>query len=255
MGLKLHPMFTAPFAIALSAIVPLLARYPLPRGIWAASVGICFLGAIGAAIVQGLTPTCSTIAAQRLNITYLQNRERAFWTVDETGPVPQSMRAVAAFSAKPLAILPAFPAAHVAPAGDPRFPLPNATIIARPTANGVRQVTLLFHGSDAADQMILIVPKAARLKAVDLPGWHFAAPPEWAHEDYVALACMSRDCRSQSVTLTLAADAALTLGLCEHRFGLPGFGWKLISARPATAVPSQNGDGVTLASEIRIPAT
>jgi hypothetical protein len=255
MGLKLHPMFTAPFAIALSAIVPLLARYPLPRGIWAASVGICFLGAIGAAIVQGLTPTYSTIAAQRLNITYLQNRERAFWTVDETGPVPESMRAVAAFSAKPLAILPAFPAAHVAPAGDPRFPLPNATIIARPTANGVRQVTLLFHGSDAADQMILIVPKAARLKAVDLPGWHFAAPPEWAHEDYVALACMSRDCRSQSVTLTLAADAALTLGLCEHRFGLPGFGWKLIRARPGTAVPSQNGDGVTLASEIRIPAT
>ncbi|HEX4159654.1 MAG TPA: M20/M25/M40 family metallo-hydrolase [Rhizomicrobium sp.] len=255
MGLKLHPMFTVPFAIALSTIVPLLARFALPRGVWIAAMAVCFAGAVCAAFVQGLEPPFSTTVAQRLSISYVASRERAFWTVDAMAPVPAAMRNVAAFSPQARRVLPAFPRVYAAPAGDPRFPVPDATVIARPPAKGVRRVTLLFHGSEAADQMFLIVPKAAVPKAFDLHGSHYAAPAAWSDEDFIQFACMSRDCRSETVTLTLATRKPLTLGLYEHRFGLPGFAHRLVAARPPTAVPSQNGDGITLVGEIHIPAT
>lgn len=255
MGLKLHPMFTVPFAIGLSAIVPLLARFALPRTLWVAAVTVFFVGAVCAAVVQGLQPAYSTTAAQRLNISYVQNRDRAFWAVDATAPVPPAMRAVAAFSPRPLWLLPAFPRVYSAPAGNPRFSVPDTTIIARPSMNGARRVTLLFHGSGAADQMFLVIPRAAVLKAIDVHGWHYVAPPSWSGQDYIEFACMSRDCGSESLTLTLATRTALTLGLFEHRFGLPDFAGNLLRSRPATAVQSQNGDGVTLAGEVHVPAT
>jgi hypothetical protein len=165
------------------------------------------------------------------------------------------MRAAAAFSTRPRRILAPFSSVYAAPAGKPQFPVPDATVIARPSVKGTRRVTLLFHGSDAADQMYLIVPRAALMKAVDLQGWHFQAPAGWSDEDSIMFACMSQDCRSESVTLTLAARTRLTLGLYEHRFGLPGIARNLLRARPSTAVPSQNGDGVTLVGEIHVPAT
>lgn len=255
MGLKLHPMFTVPFAIALSAVVPLLNRFALPRAAWMAAMVFFFVGAVCAALVQGLEPAYSTTAAQRLSIGYVQNRERAFWTVDAMAPVPPAMRAIAAFSPRPRRLMPAFSSVYAAPAGNPRYPVPDATIIARPSTNGIRSITLLFHGSDAADQMFLIIPRSARLQAVDLQGLHYAAPASWSHQDTIAFMCMSRDCRNESVTLTLATPKPVTLGLYEQRFGLPGFAHALIAARPSTAVPSQNGDGVTLVAEVHVPAT
>ena len=254
MGLKLHPMFMLPFAIALSTVVPLLTWRPLPREVWITAIFVCFAGALCAAFFQGLQPPFSTTDAQRLSINYVQNRERAFWTVDATAPVPAAMRVLDTFSTRPVRLMAALPSVYAASAGNPRFPVPDATVIARPSANGVRSVTLLFHGSDAANQMYLIVPKAAALKAVDLQGVHYVAPAAWSREDFIQFACMSRDCRNRSITLTLGERGPLTFGFYEHRFGLPGFASPLLAARPPTAVSSQNGDGVTLVGEIHVPA-
>ncbi|MGH6876997.1 MAG: M28 family peptidase, partial [Rhizomicrobium sp.] len=253
MGLKLHPLFTVPFAIGLSTLVPLLTRFAPPRLVWAASIAALFVAAIGAAFVQGLEPAYSTTAAQRLDITYVEGRQRAVWALETMGPVPRAMRALASFSSRPERLAPTMPRAYFALANDPHLPLPDATIIARPPSNGVRRITVMFHGSGNADQMYLAIPKAAMLKAIDLQGWHFNAPPQWIREDYVALACMSRDCATVTVTLTLAARSSATLDLYEHRFGLPDFARRLAAARPATAVQSQNGDGVTLIGEVDVP--
>lgn len=254
MGLRLHPLFTVPFALALSTLVPLLAHYAPSRLAWGSLTAILFVAAICAAVAQGFEPAYSRTSAQRLNITYLEGQSRAYWAVGTSAPMPAAMRAVAPFSKQPERLVPQLPAAYIAHAGAPRFALPNATIIARPAVNGRRRITLLFHGSEATDQMYLIVPKAVRLKAIDIEGWHFDVPREWASEDAVALACMSRDCANQSVTLTVASSSSFALGLYEHRFGLPVFANRLVAARPGWAVQSQNGDGVTLVSALRVPA-
>jgi hypothetical protein len=253
MGLKFHPLFTAPFALGLSALVPLLARFVLPRVAWAAATGLIFVAAICVAFVQGLEPAYSTTAAQRLNIDYVQGRQRAVWAAETSAPVPAPLRAVAAFSRWPEPLAPGMPRAYVAPADVPRFPLPDATIIVRPPDNGLRRITFLFHDSGSADQMYLAIPKAAMLKAIGVHGWRFNAPLQWASEDEVLLACMSRDCASETVTLTVATRSPVTFGLYEQRFGLPAFAHRLLAARPPTAVPSQNGDGVTLISYLRVP--
>ena len=253
MGLKLHPLFTVPFALGLSALVPLLARFALTRLAWAATTGLLFAAGICAGFVQGLEAAYSTTAAQRLNINYVQGRQRAVWAAETSAPVPAPLRAVASFSRRPQPPAPGMPPAYVAPADSLRLPLPDTTIIARPPAAGLRRITFLFHGSGSADQMYLDIPKSAMLKAIAIQGWQFPAPPEWASENNVLLACMSRDCATATVTLTVATRSPITFGLYEQRFGLPASAHRLVAGRPPTAVPSQNGDGVTLISYLRVP--
>jgi hypothetical protein len=229
-------------------------RYAMPRRLWAIATTALFVAALYAAIVQGLKPAYSATAAQRLNITYFEDRQRALWAVDAVAPVPNEMRAKASFSPEPQRLSRAMPLTYVTPAGAPRFPLPTATIASDRYDGADRRLTLALHGSAKAAQMILVIPKSAMLKAIDVNGWHFDAPRSWSEEDSVALACMSRDCASATVTFTLASQSAQTLALYEHRFGLPDFAKRLAAARPPTAVQSQNGDGVVLMGEILFPA-
>jgi hypothetical protein len=254
MGLKLHPLFTASFAIGLSTLVPLLSRCALPRSHWLAGTAALFSLAILAAVVQGLEPTFSAAAPQRLSITYLEDQTHAEWAVDAFAPVPKAMHAVAQFSANPQRTSDIAPPSYVAPANATRFALPTATVIARPPVAGLRRVTIDLHGSKDAAQMYVTIPKAARLKSTDIHGWHFDATSRWANQDAVAIACMSRDCADASLTLTLASRTAVTVVVYEHRFGLPDFARPLTAARPAWAVQTQNGDGVTLVNTVTVPA-
>ncbi|HWE06148.1 MAG TPA: M20/M25/M40 family metallo-hydrolase [Rhizomicrobium sp.] len=254
MGLKLHPLFTVPFAIGLTTLVPLFMRYAMPRRLWATATTTLFVAALCGAVVQGLEPAYSSTAAQRLNVTYVEDRHRALWAVDTLAPVPGEMREIVSFASEPQRLSRAMPLAYVAPAGAPRFPLPTATIASDRYVGAGRSLTLVLHGSRKAAQMILVIPRSAMLKAIDLSGRHFDAPPSWANEDSVALACMSRDCASTTVTLTLASRSTQALELYEHRFGLPDFAKHLVAARPPTAVQSQNGDGVVLMNKILVPA-
>jgi hypothetical protein len=255
MGLKLHPLFTVPFALALSTLVPLLSRCALPRAVWIAGTGCLFVFAIIAGAVQGFEPTFSVSAPQRLSITYVQDRTHAEWAIDAFAPVPKAMGAAAPFSAKPQRISDIAQPCYVAPAGAPRFAPPTATVISRPPVDGLRRVTVNLHGSREAAQMYVTIPKAAGLKSIDIGGWHADAPAVWANQDAIAIACMSRDCADRSITLTLTSRSSANLGIYEHRFGLPDFARFLAVARPPTAVPSQNGDGVTLVNTVTIPAT
>lgn len=254
MGLKLHPLFTVPFALALATIVPFLSRCALPRSIWLAGASALFGLAIIAAAVQGLEPAFSTMAPQRLSITYLQDRTRAEWTADSSAPLPNAMRAIVPFSEEPQRTSDIAGLSYVAPAGAARFAVPTATVIARPLTHGLRRVTVNLHGSKGAAQMYVTVPKTADLRSIDVDEWHTDTPTAWARQDAVAIACMSRDCANRSVTLTLASRSAVNLGIYEHRFGLPDFARSLVAARPATAVPSQNGDGVTLVTNVTVPS-
>lgn len=254
MGLKLHPLFTIPFAIALATLVPALSVCAPPRPVWFAGVTGCFGLSIAAAAVQGFEPTFSAAAPQRLSITYVQDRARSQWAVDAFAPVPKSMRAVVPFSARPQRISDIAALSYIAPAASMPLPAPTATVIAHPSSGGLRRVTINLHGSHSTAQMYVTIPRAAGLRSIEIGGWHTDLPAAWAGREAVAIACMSSDCAEQSITLALASRLAVNLGIYEHRFGLPDFAHALVAARPPTAVPSQNGDGMTLASTVALPA-
>lgn len=252
MGLKLHPLFTVPIAFGMTALLPLFARQSLPRPVFVATTGLLLVASLAGAVIAGVQPAFSKLAPQRLNITYVEDEKRRLWAVDALAPVPASMRAVAGFGRQPESISPfAWSSSYVAPAPDAHFSLPSVRIVSDPRVGNGRRVTLQLQGSSEANQMALVLPEASSLDAVDFNDWRLVAPAQRRTHNMV-IACMSRDCATARLTLTFSGSAPVEAVLGENRFGLPAFATPLVRARPDTAVPSQNGDGVLLIRRIRI---
>ena len=252
MGLKLHPLFTIPAALGVITIVPLLAADLIPRRTRRVYVALCFLVSVVAAAAAGLIPPYSEAAPQRLNLNYVEDhvRNRVIWAADASAPLPDSLAAAANFSTKPDMAYPvAFQQAYIAPAGKFRFPEPTASV----SANSHHQVAIVLAGSDQAAQMFLVIPRDANLKAVQIADWQIAVKPTSFNSGNTIIGCLTSDCRNAVITLDIGSKKPFDIFLGERRFGLPPDGAKLLKARPATAVPSQMGDGTVLVSMLEIP--
>jgi hypothetical protein len=117
---------------------------------------------------------------------------------------------------------------------------------------GARVVSLSLHGSSQTGAMSLRIPKEAKLENIRIRGENVAVPKEWSGS--TLLNCDGPDCRDLAVTLTLGNTGAVVIPVAERRYGLPPFGAALAAARPATAMPSQSGDGTILATSVALPA-
>lgn len=256
MGLRLHPLFTLPAAIALTTLVPLLASPQLPKRFWHYTTGGCFGAAVIVAIVAGFQPAYSAVAPQRLNLNYVVDNGtgKAQWAADAGAPLPPALRAAAKFSKVPETPYPSsYRKAYLAPADRAKVTMPSATILTNAQVKGTRTVTLGLNGSSAAAMMILTVPGKAELKRIVMGEKVIDVPARWAKQKSVTISCMSRDCASKAVTLDMADAGPLTLNVIERRAGLPPFGVKLGRARGDTAVPSQFGDGMMLVTPMTVP--
>jgi hypothetical protein len=114
----------------------------------------------------------------------------------------------------------------------------------------MRVVALRLVGSADTSGMILYIPKEAQLQSIDLRGQHLVTPTMHA-VGATRILCVSRDCRDETVKLTLAGDAS-GLVFAEDRYGLPPFGDALKAARPNTAMASQSGDQVMLVNTVQV---
>ncbi len=251
MGLKLHPLFTIPAALGLVAVVPLLGIEPLSRRTRRLFVSLCVLIAIVAAAAAGLIPSYSEVAPQRLNLNYVEDhtRNRTLWAADAGAPLPDALRSAAGFSATPEQAFPvAFQKAYIAPAGKFQFAVPTATV----TAASKKRTVVTLHGSESAEQMFLVIPKAAGLKAVAIGDWVIPIKRTDFNSGNTVVGCLTKDCRNVAVTLEGTPEKPFDILFGERRFGLPANGNKLLQARPNTAVPSQLGDGTVLVSKVRV---
>jgi hypothetical protein len=253
MGLQLHPLFTIPAAFAMMTVVPLLVS----REKQTASLVVLDAITITALIVACFMPAYSVASPQRVDLIYFQNPAGSHWIADSawkaktTEPIPSALAKAGSFTlAKD-----AYPGlgmgdGYTAPASTEGFTLPTATIVSDAKHDSARVVTLELRGSADTDGMILYIPKAAKLQGIDLRGQHLVAPPDWSGATRIL--CVSRDCRDETVKLTLAGDPS-GIVFAEDRYGLPPFGDALKAARPNTAMPSQSGDQVMLANTVKLP--
>jgi hypothetical protein len=255
-GLSLHPTFTIPAAIAVTAISPVLSG-ALERRVWAICSGVAFAAAVGVAVLAGLQPAYSALAPQRLSITYVQDAtaKRAIWAIDAAAPLPQVMNGGAKFSKTPEAAYPyASRKSYVASAGPPQFPYPTAQVtVGSQSSPAVRHVDIAVDASDLTNQVLVFVPKEANLRAVVVAGRRFEVPKKWGDSKYNLIGCFSTDCAKQKIGLDLSTAAPVTLYLSEVRYGLPPSGKALVAARPVWATPSQNGDTTVLINSLSIP--
>jgi hypothetical protein len=257
MGLKLHLLFTIPAAFAAMALLPYLDAQNIRRGLWIGLIAASAGGALIATVIAGLQPAFSRTQAQRLSIRYVEDAtsQKASWALDTGAPIPPPLRAAANFSSEPVQLLPKpFPTYYVASASADgmHFPPPGADIVSDVVEGGAHRVTLRLRGSPQAATMGIIVPKAAKLRSIDIHGQHLAAPK--GNNADTLLGCVSRDCAGETVGLEFGSRTQLPLTIIEQRYGLPSFAAKLIAARPANAVPSQTGDYTLLANTLTVKA-
>jgi hypothetical protein len=260
MGLKLHELFTLPAAFALMGVVPLLSAQSVSGEGWRTSVGLTLVAAVVAAVIAGLMPPYSQASPQRVNLIYFQNEKpparwiaETAWKAIGTEPIPASLRRAAPFrfASDAYGGL-GLGSGYVAPAGAPSYPLPSGAVEGDRQEGASRILALRFDGSAATDMMMLRIPKAAQLKAMRIRGETVQTSQGWSGDTNVI--CEGPDCHSLAVTLVVGSRGGFALPYAERRFGLPAFGDRLKAARPATAMPSQSGDGVMLASALAVPA-
>ncbi len=93
MGLKLHPLFTVPAAMALIAMLPLLRK-----GASVTAALLSLLLALGLAVAAGLQPSSSAAAPAHVTIRYVGGGVAPRWVVDSDHPLSATMRAAAKFA-------------------------------------------------------------------------------------------------------------------------------------------------------------
>jgi hypothetical protein len=236
MGLRMHPLFTVSAAFALIVLLPLLAKVPArARNL---SAAVCLVASIGLAIAAGLQPAYSADAPQRLNLRYVEMDGKASWLADPVARLPESLRALANFSATPERIL---EMGYVAPAGPAQYPPPQAAV-----AREGDTVTLDL--KTQSDAVMLVVPAEAMLRSVTINGVSAAAGGRRTN-----IVCSTPDCAGVRVLLQLGLSRPFELLLLANRRGLPPQGAALLKSRSPQAVPSQAGDRTVLAARIAVP--
>jgi hypothetical protein len=234
MGLGMHPLFTITAAFALTPLLPLLAG---ARGN-ALSAALSLILAIGLAVAAGLRPAFSSAAPERLNLHYIESDGKAWWLAGTAARLPDSLRAVANFSAAPRRVV---EMGYVAPAGPARYAPPSVSV----SRDGD---TVTLDLNTQGDGVTLMVPAEAKLRAVTIGD---VTTP--AYERRISIVCGTPDCATARFILQLGSPKPVTLELLAYRAGLPPDGAKLLNARPPEAVPSQGGDRTLLAVKIAIP--
>jgi hypothetical protein len=250
MGLAMHALVTVPAAFGLMTLVPLIAARRMSRLDWLVAAGSTGVLALILAVVAGTRPAFSAVAPQRLSVMLVDDHiaNKALWIAQTQAPLPRAVRAAASFSAKPeIPYAIAFQPVYVAPSGNPRFTPPTVTIDNKPDGNR-RRVVLSLNGSEAAEQILIAVPKEAKLDWVEIGGQRMKTQLA----DRNIIGCASADCRSQVVTLELASRGPVDLLIAEQRYGLPVDGEKIAAARPKEAIASQSGDVTLILKKITI---
>jgi len=246
---------TVAAAFAAMTLIPYASVSVMRRGVWMGIFGAAAVGALIATVIAGFQPAYSKTQAQRLSIRYLENAatNKPVWALDADAPLPLSLRESADFSKTPETVLPSpFPKNYVAPAGATRFKAPEGKIVSDALVEGAHRVTITLQGSPQTSSMLLLIPKDAELREIDIHGEHLAAPKDDSGDTVIA--CMSRDCATETVGLEFGSRKAVSLSLIEDRYGAPPFAAKLLAARPKNAIPSQTGDVVALVNTIKVPA-
>jgi hypothetical protein len=260
MGLRLHPLFTIPLAFALMTAIPLLAARPMSRGAWNVSVAVSAAVAVVLAVVAGLQPSYSKLSPQRVNLIYLENQARparfvadTSWKGVGTEPIPASLKKAGPLTRDSNAWEGLYPdsSGYVTQAGNPLYSLPTARVLSDRSEGGARHVELALEGSTAANGMVVMIPKDAKLVSLDLRGQHIAGGVEPTN---ARVLCWTPDCRDLRLSLVFGNSGKVAINFAEVRYGLPESGVHLQAARPDTAMASQSGDETILANAVELPA-
>jgi hypothetical protein len=250
-----------PLALALSALAPLVWAAPGASGRprrWRAvtrniALGTCALGAAATLV----TPAASPARPRRLNVVhhYDHEAERGRWLIaDEPGGLPAAMRAAleggatkiegpaAAFewsAAEDRSWIAAAPATGSA--------APELSLVSEHRGDFGRLLRLRLRSPRGARSAVLVIPRAARVRAFAVDGATAPRYPEARrrdHPEHELYRVVGLPPAGIEVALMVATEEPITITLIDALDGLPAEGGAqaLVDARPADRSQSHAGD-------------
>ncbi len=248
----LYPLWVGALALAVAPLVPLIAPARTTRAPVVVSAALSAAAAIALTLYACTRPVYTAQSPERLNLSYLQSPAGARWLADtswdasQPHPLPATLLRAAPFQLQETGWTGA-PFAYVADATNARLPLPRMRVLEQQQGVAEQFMRLQLSGSADTAELILDVPAAAGLRDLQLRGQHIQLPPGW--HGATRLACVGSDCQQLGIAMHMTRGP-VTLTVTEQRYDLPPSGDFLLKARPASAVPSQDGDRTLLVNQL-----
>jgi len=245
-GFAMSAAITLPLGLAVATLLPLLAlprdRAGLRRAVTLVSAAVV----VGAAVAALLVPPYSEGSPQLLNLHYVAEvgGQARYVSEPNDDATPPALRQH--FEAETLAVFPWSGTQYlVAPAEEVDAEGPALQILSDGQVGENRTVQLLLRSPRGAARIDLRVP-AARLASITAAGHELPVDAGGAQGEDYALWCYGLACDGLEVTLELVGAEPVPVLVADLSPGLPAGGEGLLRARPATAVPFQEGDATIL---------
>ena len=259
-ALLLPDLLGASAAVAVAGLVALvaLAASPLaaalPGGLRFAPGAAALAAAFVLCGVQAALPHATAERPERLSLAFHEQGGTARWLA-EAGhdALPAALRAAAAFAP---AREPPFPwaphrSSFAAPARPLGLPAPRLEPIAEGVeGGGVRRVRARLVSPRGAPVLLLVLPPEAEVLSLAMDGVEVPDPAPKARRFWGGsrtYVCSAPPPAGIVIDVRLRGEARVAVTVADQGPGLPPDGARLVAARPATAVPSGDGD-VTLVS-------
>ncbi len=209
-------------------------------------------------ITAVLMPSFSEDRPVRLNINYVLDHENtsAHWFVGGTKAVlPESMRQEGDFTKSGRQIFPWLLVDSLrfsAPAQTIPIAPPELNILKEEVNNSRRLLETQLILPGGATNASFHIPANSPLKTLEVGGKEisFSQLPEYS--GYRILSLVGFNERKVVIGFTLSGEQSLNMRLIAMTPGLPGNGATLIEARPATHVPSREGDMTVVYKRLEI---
>ena len=132
---------------------------------------------------------------------------------------------------------------------------PRVELVSDDTDGATRVLGLRLVAGDPFERLVLTVPRTVGAARLVVPTADAEIPliegePRGGHATFM---CHGAACDGLDVELHLGVTDAIELGITAQRSGLPEEGRALTAARPATAVPSQDGDVSMVLNVVSVP--
>ncbi|HLU82936.1 MAG TPA: hypothetical protein VKZ43_05995, partial [Trueperaceae bacterium] len=278
MGMLLSAAVAVCLSLAFTTLSPLLAEAPRVArsrfSVRAAVLLVCLIGVAGAVVLAVRAPTFSALRPQRFSIAHVteavQGEEAsASWLLDRypDSRLPEAYLQLGDLRSTTPELLPMggpFALSAVAPLLGSTPPLLEIVSDAVSGAGGgaTRVVRMRLSSAGPFERLVLSVPSSVGVAQLSLPGTAYTMeliPANTPAGGIAPFACYGAACNGLEVDLHLnspeSLDAAFDVAVIAQRSGLPPEGALLTAARPATSVPSQDGDVSVVMNSITVPGS
>ncbi|HET9209356.1 MAG TPA: M20/M25/M40 family metallo-hydrolase [Thermoanaerobaculia bacterium] len=207
------------------------------------------------AVAAAVLPAYSPDSPRRLNFTYHLDAGtgQARWLALTPPPLPPAVAHAVSFGqpAPPYPWDPQGNRAYAAPAPVQSLAAPDLAVVRDETAAGKRHLVLHLSSPRGAATAFVFVPKAAQLESAQVAGRQVEIPRDWP-APFRSFQVQGLPSGGVDLDLMLGTATPGEWYVADRSEGLPPAGAQLLQARPAWAVPGQNGDTTLVSRKVTL---